>query len=899
MNSAGERIERSLQLLRVLMDRDGLSLEEALKAAGPLIPASDHEDVRVMYLRQTSTTIVRVEPNVISEGGPRQWFERHDTSQGYYWRRQRAYLAHVLNRKDFELDNLDLSSDRVLAHLEDPHHPERFDVRGLVIGHVQSGKTANFSAVIAKAADAGYKIVIVLSGLHNSLRRQTQQRLERDLGRENVQGVGQPEPGRRWVWATGSGLDEDFDESGFSAALLQGNDQVIFVVKKNKSRLERLIGWMGGHVPGTVPVLVIDDEADQASINTQGDRPDREDYDLTSADFNGDEPDPDELSPSAINLNIRRLLLLFERSSYVAYTATPFANVLINPRATDRVAGPDLFPEHFIISLPPPPGDAYIGAAELFGRDRLTGDGEVVSEPSLDVIEFIEEHEVAMLLPPSGKKKRQGFVPSMPPSMRDALHDFVLSAAARLQRTSEDEPCTMLIHTHQQRAMQNPLEQDIRSELAYMRQRWRYESESFKPLLRKRWRERFEPVTAAYDLTRVVGFDAVAPFVDRLLRDGIDVRVLNSDTEHELDFEREPHLKAVLIGGNKLSRGVTVDGLLVSYYVRESPYYDTLMQMGRWFGYRGSYVDLTRLYSTELLVSWFHDLATAEEELRRQVARYEREGLTPSQFVPKVRKHPAMSITSKLKMRDAEESSVSFAGERVQTLRWPLRSSTAQSTNLATTRSFLEGLGAYELHDGKPSWRDVPVSAVLEFLENFSEHAQRKWDRATLVEYIKKQRPHNELVRWWVLVSCARKSNSAELWHEDLCVSGMREVPLISRTRLAKDPTSLGVVTDPKDEELGLTPAQVGEAMQSFTDGDYPSAAVALRAQRDPAEGLLVLYPISPASEPRVNSTERIRLYPDPESHPTLVAYSVTFPFSDSAAAVDYVQAPIYPDGDE
>lgn len=894
MTLAGEHIERSLQLLRVIMDRDGLTLEEGLAAAGPLIPQADHDPVRQLHMRQASTTIVRLAPNVISEGGPRPWFDGCDTSQGYYWRRQRGFLAHVLARKDYELDSLDIASDRVLAHLENPAHPERFDVRGLVIGHVQSGKTANFSAVIAKAADAGYKIVIVLSGLHNSLRRQTQQRLERDLGRENADGVGLPTAGRRWVWVTGSGLNEDFDESGFSAAILQGNDQVIFVVKKNKSRLERMIGWIGDHVPENVPVLVIDDEGDQASVNTQGDRPLREEYDLTAEDFVDGEPDPDELSPSAINFNIRRMLNLFGRSCYVAYTATPFANVLINPRATDRLAGADLFPQHFIISLPPPPGDAYIGPSELFGRDGLRGEEEGGGEPTLDVVKFVKAHEAELLIPPAGKK-RKGFVPSIPPSMKEAIYDFLLAAAARLQRSSTDAPCTMLVHTHQQRAMQNPLEQDIRSELAYIRQRWRYEAQEFRPLLQKRWRERFESVTAAYDLTRVVAFDAIVPFIDSLLRDGIDVRVLNSDTDHELDFDREPHLKAILIGGNKLSRGVTVEGLLVSYYVRKSPYYDTLMQMGRWFGYRGSYVDLTRLYSTETLVSWFHDLATAEEELRRQVGRYEREGLTPAQFVPKVRKHPVMLITSKLKMRDAEESSVSFAGERIQTLRWPLTSTPDQHSNVAHTREFLRTLGPPAGGHRKPAWSAVGGDSIVDYLCGFSEHDQRKWDRQTVLEYIRAQRAYGELLHWWVLLSCGPQVGGSPLGTADLGVWGLPSIPLISRTRLAKDPTSLGVVTDPEDERIGLSPAQLEEAVRSSAAKESDSLAEALRAQRRPTEGLLVIYPISPSSQPRRNSRDRIPLYSDGDQHPPLIAYSISFPFSKSPATVKYVQARFEP----
>ena len=282
----------------------------------------------------------------------------------------------------------------MLGHLENPRSPQPFAIRGLVIGHVQSGKTANFSALIAKAADAGYKIVIVLSGLHNTLRQQTQRRLEHDLGRENIGGVGEAEPGRRWVWMTGSEAWGDFDPRGVSAALVQGNEQVIFVVKKNKSRLQRLITWMQGQVPDDVAVLVIDDEADQASVNTGGNRSPREEVDLVAqSDFDGDVLTEDELDPSTINLNIRKLLRSFARCSYVAYTATPFANVLIDPSALDTEGGNDLFPSHFIISLPLPPGGNDVGAAQLFGRDRLPGDADTGAEEGLDVIEFVPDYE--------------------------------------------------------------------------------------------------------------------------------------------------------------------------------------------------------------------------------------------------------------------------------------------------------------------------------------------------------------------------------------------------------------------------------------------------------------------------------------------------------------------------
>lgn len=907
MTSDGERIETYVRLVRVLMT-DGQTIDDALTAAAHLIPVQDREAVRRAYTAQTSTTITVLEPGVLADGGPRAWFEHYNPADGYYWRRQRNFLAHDLERKEFEIDSLDKSTNKILSHLEDPHSPDGFAIRGLVIGHVQSGKTQNFSALIAKAADAGYKIVIVLSGLHNSLRRQTQLRLERDLGRENVAGVGEPEAGKRWQWMTGPELWEDFAKSGVNAAVLQGNEQVILVVKKNKSRLEWLNAWMKDRVPPDIAVLIIDDEADQASINTGGNRSggatdvdpeDELDLEGGGRDFEGDEPSEEEVSPTAINKNIRLLINRLHKSAYVAYTATPFANVLINPNAYDLEAGDDIYPKHFIINLPDPPGDQYVGSVRLFGRDTISGEAGGADEGGLDVIEFVPEKDLSLLLPP--KRQKEGFVPVAPPSLKQALADYVLASAALLQRSGRDEPCTMLIHTDMRRAMQNQLAPDIGAELAHIRQRWLYDARAYRPELEHRWTESFMRVTAGIDIGRQATFAEIEPYVDRLLRDGIEVRVLNSDHPDELDFDAEPTLKAVLIGGNKLSRGLTIEGLLVSYYVRSTLYYDTLLQMARWFGYRGKYVDLTRLYSTKELVSYFHDLATAEADLRSQVARYERDRLTPTQFLVRVRKHSVMKITQPSKMQDAAEDNFSYSGELIQTLRVPealpngrLRDvdRATLDANLTAARTLFSHLGAPEDPSAaKPTWANADPALVIQFLQAFSVAEERKFDRDSLIDYIQAQIKAGELVRWRVLLACGSKTSDDPLWSEDLHVAGRGRVPLITRTRMVQDPTSMGVVTDPPDELVGLSAEVIAAAKDTYREYPGLTLSVRQREQRDPAEGLLMVYPISPASEPDGRGKNRLRLFDRPDGLPAIVQYAISFPFSRSDATVEYVSA--------
>jgi len=896
VSSDGERIEQHVQLVRVLMERDGIGVEEAVALAGELIPAQDRNEVLDRWQQQTSIRIEVLDPIDLSErGGPRAWYEDHDPSEGYYWRRQRRYLAQELRRGDFEIDSLDKSSNVVLSHLEDPNYVDPFLVKGLVIGYVQSGKTANFSALIAKAADAGYKVVIILSGLHNTLRQQTQRRLERDLGRESRRGVGAPDPGRQWVWMTGTELGEDFNPGSVDGAVLQGNEQVIFVVKKNKSRLSRLIDWMEGKVPSHVPVLIIDDEADQASINTGDNRAPVEDtVDLVGEDFVGEDPDPEELSPSAINLAVRQLLRLFDRRAYIAYTATPFANALIDPLALDVEGGLDLFPSDFILSLPEPPGDQYVGPERLFGRDRLPGESEDTEVDGLDVIEFVADYEVDMLVPPYGES--EGFVPIIPPSLDQALMDFVLGAAGRLYREERNVACTMLVHADMRRSVQNTLADAIVQRLAKLRQGWMYDREALRSEFVHRWNESFCAVSRSVDPNVVVPFDEIEGAISLLFRHGIELRILNSDHPDEIDFDAEPELVAIVVGGNKLSRGVTLEGLLTSYYVRESPYYDTLMQMGRWFGYRGSFVDLTRLYSTRTIVNWFRDLATAEEELRRNLAVYERHNLKPTAIAPKIRQHPVMQITARNKMQGASEVVFSYEGEFRQTFHFPFDDVELLNHNLDATRRFLQGLGVPASDEGRPCWSEVAPIDVVNYLNSFYTHPDDPIDPDSICEYIHRQVQQGELTRWRVLV-CAAKDVSERLGTENLNIEGMADIPLIERSRKIDPPSSCGVITDKDDETHGLSDTQVQLAEQEWAQRQHSTRAHSFRAQRDPAEGLLLVYPISKNSAPRrgVGSrvTRRQPLFDNSDEGVTVIGYAISFPNSESAATVRYVSGPL------
>ena len=389
----------------------------------------------------------------------------------------------------------------------------------------------------------------------------------------------------------------------------------------------------------------------------------------------------------------------------------------------------------------------------MFGRDQLAGDAEDVR--GLDVIEIVPDMDVELLIPP----RRSNDPPTIPPSLMRALRDYLLASAGWLQRTGEDVPCTMLVHTDMRKALQDAIADQLEEELASLRQAWRYDTDGgLRNELAARWEAGFRPEVSGADAALDVPFAEIEPHLHQLISDGIPVRRLNSNHLDTADFEEEPTLKAVLVGGNKLSRGVTIEGLLVSYYVRLTPYYDTLLQMGRWFGYRGQYVDLTRLYSTQTLISWFHDLATAEEDLRRQIELYEKRRMTPVDFAPKIRLHPLMAVTAQNKMREVREIQQSFDGELVQTLRMPFgRDDVVEilEGNLIYTRQMLSSLGPPSVDGPQPGWVDVGVDFVQEFLDNFWVMPQVAISPSSVRDYIFKQNRQGELTRWRLLV-CSR-----------------------------------------------------------------------------------------------------------------------------------------------
>ena len=598
---------------------------------------------------------------------PEHWLPWYDddrrSANDFYWHAYRG----VLEDKGWDaaaIANLDKSTSDIVGRLSDPSAEIGYQTKGLVVGHVQSGKTANFTGIVAKAIDSGYRLVIVLTGTIELLRGQTQRRLDMELlGQENILAGADPKDADaiRHIdyigsgdidWQTkflrhgvdihalpnvpeikrlttisrdyrklGLGRDTlDFRRTGeltntakpvFDPENIHGVDARIAVMKKNPTALKNLIHDLKNIRADMreIPALIIDDEADQASVNTVNPR--------SKAAV---------AKSSTINRLIKDLLSLMPRAQYVGYTATPFANVFISPDDSEEI-----FPKDFIVSLEP--SSEYMGGRQfhdLFGIDEEDKGDPGRSNEAAFVRDLVADGDVD----PDAERDEIG----------DAIDAFVLSGAIKKWRESYDPKRfsyrhhTMLVHESVRTSEHSDLADAFRSVWAARS----YSSPAGLARLRVLYADDFERVTESRsewaDLPLPAAFDELKPFIghaiDAILADLDPVVVVNGTKDSDysaMDFQVRPYWR-IMVGGAKLSRGFTVEGLAISYYRRRTTAADTLMQMGRWFGYRPGYQDLVRLYIGRDVLDGNHrsfDLYDAftsivedEEEFREQLRRF-------------------------------------------------------------------------------------------------------------------------------------------------------------------------------------------------------------------------------------------------------------------------------------
>ena len=928
---------------------DKVKLAAAMFASDPPVPLN--EALVVSTLIQRFSHRMGKATTLKDNTGHIEWLKAARKKDWPYWRRYRDYQESKLS--DVVVDGLDESTSDILGLLEDPLRADPWDRRGLVVGHVQSGKTSNYTGLINKAADAGYKIIIVLAGLHNNLRSQTQIRLEEGfLGYETTQGG---DPGASiGVAAFGEDLKTNSattraENGDFSKAIAKHFSGIspeerpwVFVVKKQKTVLTELLKWIQKRVadlphplPYTLPpqfplpdgnewklvtklpLLVIDDEADNASVDT-GEQP-----------FNEDGTPDEEHSPKTINSLIRRLLHSFSRKAYVGYTATPFANIYIHHKGATIVEGPDLFPKAFIINLAAPSN--YVGPARMFGK--LTKDGRVGALPlSRSILDHYDPEAEAGWMPPKHKKTH---VPvhngqeAIPKSLRDAVQSFILACAARELRGQGLEHSSMLIHVTRYVSVQDHVREQVEEALRKMRQKITRGSDADELLaqMRKLWDEDFVPTR-----DKVAGLstpeelpppmpswnDVLAKLPDVL--DDIVVRSINGTAKDALDYATPgAALKVIAVGGDKLARGLTLEGLCTSYFVRTTKMYDTLMQMGRWFGYRPGYLDLCRLYTSPDLVKWFGHIAEASEELREEFDFMAKAKLTPEQYGLKVMSHEILTVTSPLKMRNAQTLSLTYSGTRPQTILFH-RNAAIQQANLDATDALVANLGTkfvdapkYQ-RDGEADswpgarlWQDVDASHVLAFLAAYATHPNATSAKAAVLSnFISKMLDIGKLKQW----SVALLSGGEGVGEPHVFPGGFEPKSLQTRKTEdpdppgMKDPTTfaIGVLTEPKDEGIDLDDDIWRDALARTRAAWKPEPArgrinmpsspsgKGIREARDRLggeadRGLLLLYSLAPYYKGKEKLPENLIV---PGWDKPIMAFAIAFPSSENGIHVEY-----------
>lgn len=734
------------------------------------------------------------------------WTDRLSAQSWQHWKQLEALLRSDPKWEQQQVDSVSAESLRVLQYLPDPKASTPFQGRGLVVGYVQSGKTANYTAVAARAVDAGYRMVIVLSGIHDSLRNQTQNRLERELTGQ-VNRLRKSDDCGEWITLTTP--TEDFKEP--AGDILQLRGPFLAVVKKNVPVLQKLDRWLESSelYLDDVPVLIIDDEADQASINTKGNRP----LDVAVGD---DDDDDENLTPSRTNGLIRSILKRTKKAAYIAYTATPFANILINPEAVDRRVGDDLFPKDFVIQLPRPTG--YTGTEELFG----------ISAQGRDVLRTVAEEDVKALRGSRRRRKTEIVLEqaadTLPNSLADALVSFCLAGGVRILRGLTGKPHTMLVHVSQRTDDQSRIADTIRDQLDLWREAER-QGQRIEVIFGPVWDE----MKAGIDIPANDG--VVLKAAVGVLRELV-VLELNSVTGENLEYDEKPGRHIVAVGGNRLSRGLTLEGLTVSYFLRTASMCDTLLQMARWYGFRRGYEDLIQIWTTDGIARWFSELALVEQSLRDSIIALARAGRRPDQMAIRLRAHSDLLLTARNKSGTALPQQDSWSGEHPQTVLLPLSDPAKLQSNLALTDRFMEEVSPSVRCHGGMLVRDVSPETIAAFLHSYQIHEDIVVFRNDLLaDWIMGRSAVDELTDWSVFVASPADGRSVTL--------GGREVGLVRRKRVSSE--SIGILTDPAHEGVDLPR---GPDPYKRESGAYD--AEAMRAARPSTQGLLLIYPLDP-----------------------------------------------------
>lgn len=664
----------------------------------------------------------------------REATERIESGNGwYYWNRYKDHLIRDKHWSKNIVRTIERDTELTLDLMADPTSDHPFERRGLVVASVQSGKTANYTGLICKAADAGYKIIVVMAGVHNVLRNQTQARLEEGFtgfkflesnGTDAV-GVGKNNLERRPVSMTSR--DYDFNRRQAHALYTIQTDHLseplLFVIKKNTHSLKQVHDWLRSNAKSSDPLLLIDDEADNASINGKYKRDNREE------------------DPTRINGQIRNILGLFEKKCYVGYTATPFANILIDPDVCTDEFGKDLFPSNFIYTLEE--------SSDYFGATKVFDDFDDACPRYLRFIDDIDP-----ILPPKHKSTHE--IDRIPESLQDAIRTFILATTIRALRGDRDEHSTMMVNVSPYKQPQKLIAGEIGDYLHDLRD----SIKSYAAL------DPEMALSLSTDLTFLYGtwhseFKSTTEFSWEQIQSrlyevvkNIHVVSINSNSPERLEYELHTE-HVIAVGGYRLSRGLTLEGLVVSYYSRNAKAYDALMQMARWFGYRPGYEDLCRIWMSERSAGWYKFVADATSDLFDELRDMRQAYKTPNDYGLKIKQSPdSLIVTARNKMGTGTMLSapIDLNSGFVETIAFD-RDRSAIAANKEAVKQLLESAAQYKTK--KHFYRGVPVKYIVHFLDQYINEDTRspKSQKNPILNYIDDRQNDRELSEWDIFIA--------------------------------------------------------------------------------------------------------------------------------------------------
>lgn len=651
-------------------------LESAPVFAQMIVPDDKDFLDAVVNQFEEETNLKTFEPDVLTDGGyDNRWMEDKETDRAFFNRYRRYLIGDGMNKNI--IDRIEDSCQDILSYCADPNNEtdsEHFKKKGLVIGEVQSGKTANYTALINLACDYGYQFILLLTGMNNLLRKQTQERIDAgfvgaessSIASDDIRFIGVGSSAKKYFVIPLTNTENDFKQSvkvNTNMQLTDVNKQVVMVVKKNVSVLKQIQSWVKAENKNVQlrNILIIDDEADYASLNTK----------------------KDDLNPTAINKQIRTIYNNFNVASYVGFTATPFANIFINP--FDDISYKDLFPSNFILQLNAP--ENYFGTRVVFGQNQQH-------------LRILDEGEKSFL---PVKHKKDQFYLGLPESLKEAILEFLIGNVLRTLRGDEKKHRSMMVnisrfndvHSQIYKNVERYLEtvKNIINQDSYKEEQDFISNEEMKKLYDLYQGEFYQEIRTEVSFAQIK--EGLSVEVNQVV-----VSLVNNKVKDRIDYKtyEEVGVRVIVVGGLVLSRGLTLEGLMTSYFSRNAGAYDTMLQMGRWFGYRMGYQDLCRVYLSQINIDNFLAVDDAVVDLRTQLKQMTIRGKTPEEFGLMVKESPDtletnLLVTSRNKMHHTTvvETYLNYGGMYTDTSKISKRPQDNKH-NISTTQNFVETL---------------------------------------------------------------------------------------------------------------------------------------------------------------------------------------------------------------